>query len=317
MNTDDLYTVLGVRPTASPKAIRDAYHRLARTNHPDVNSAPDAEERMKAINRAYEVLSDPERRRQYDRDHHISEPVPVRQETKGTRPRPPVDFSPGPKPAAPGPAQPHATPHAPPHWMAWAAGFCGILLILLFIGAGAPQETLPDLPVATPAITPVPVTTPQPTPTEKSFDVLKTEGDAFIARHQNGDALAAYDRALAIRPTATELWIAEGDIYEQMGYFSNALSCYERATTTNPTAAGQVQKKITVLKNMKALAEEADAFTEQENYTAAITVYDTILAAGLKNADYKKRILSAKMYALMKVGRTDEAEQVRKAIALV
>ena len=309
-NADDYYSILGVRPTASPEAIKRAYHRLARTYHPDVNNAPDAEERMKALNRAYEILSDPERRQQYDRDH-FGEPVPVRREPQKTPARKPGDYTPGYRPASPAPARPT------PHWVAWAAGFSVILLILLVMGAGTPQETA-ELPESTLTITPVMTATPLPTvPLQRTFDSWKTEGDRFVARHQNGDALAAYDQALKIQPAATELWIAEGDIYEQMGYFSNALSCYERAATISTNAAGQVQAKITVLKNMKALDEEADAFIEQENYTAAIAVYNTILAAGLKNADYTKRILSAKMYALMKSGRTSEAEAVRQAIAVV
>lgn len=313
MNTDDPYKILGVRPTASPEAIKRAYHRLARTNHPDVNSAPDAEERMKAFNRAYEILSDPERRRQYDRDHKILEPVPVRRETKATSARPTGDFSPGPKPAAPKPAPPHAKPH----WMAWAAGLCGILLILVFMGAGTSVET-PDLPVVTPAITPVVMTTPlPPVPVQRSFDAWKTEGDAFMAQHRNGDALAAYDRALAIRPNASGLLVAEGDIYEQMGDFTKAIACYDRATMTDPATGAQVQKKSMVLKDLNELMKQAEELTAQGDYNAAIAIYDDILASGIRNTDLTKRVLSAKMYTLMKSGRLDEAASVSKAIALL
>ncbi len=313
MNTDDLYKILGVRPTASPEAIKRAYHRLARINHPDINSAPDAEERMKALNRAYEILSDPERRRQYDRDYKILEPVPVRRETRGTGARPPGNFSPGPKPAAPGPAPPHAKPH----WMAYAAGLCGILLILVFMGAGTSVET-PDLPVATPAITPVVMTTPlPPAPVQRSFDAWKTEGDTFMAQHRNGDALAAYDQALAIRPNASGLLVAEGDIYEQMGDFTNAIACYDRATTTDPALGAQVQKKSTVLKDLNELMKQAEELTGQGDYPAAIAIYDDILASGIRNTDLTKRVLSGKMYALMKSGQSDEAANVSKAIELL
>jgi len=52
---------------ADADQLQQAYRRLARANHPDVNRDPAAEERFKEINEAYHVLSDPEQRRRYDR----------------------------------------------------------------------------------------------------------------------------------------------------------------------------------------------------------------------------------------------------------
>jgi curved DNA-binding protein len=63
----DYYKILGVDKNASQKDIQKAYRRLVRKYHPDIN--PDdkaAEEKFKEINEANEVLSDPEKRRQYD-----------------------------------------------------------------------------------------------------------------------------------------------------------------------------------------------------------------------------------------------------------
>ena len=62
----DCYQILGVIPTASADEIRAAYRRLARLYHPDLNSGPEAEARMQQINQAYDTLSNPARRRQYD-----------------------------------------------------------------------------------------------------------------------------------------------------------------------------------------------------------------------------------------------------------
>ncbi len=62
----DLYQLLGVSRDADQEAIKRAYRRLARQLHPDVNPDPETQERFKEVTRAYEVLSDPEKRRMYD-----------------------------------------------------------------------------------------------------------------------------------------------------------------------------------------------------------------------------------------------------------
>jgi curved DNA-binding protein len=65
--TRDFYEMLGVARTASQEEIQRAYRKLARRFHPDINKDPDAEDRFKEINEAYQVLSDPESRARYDR----------------------------------------------------------------------------------------------------------------------------------------------------------------------------------------------------------------------------------------------------------
>jgi molecular chaperone DnaJ len=62
----DLYDILGVARTATQEEIKKAYRRLARELHPDVSEDPSTEERFKEVTAAYEILSDPEKRRQYD-----------------------------------------------------------------------------------------------------------------------------------------------------------------------------------------------------------------------------------------------------------
>ena len=64
--SNSLYETLGVSKSASADEIKKAYRRLARKYHPDINKSPDAEEKFKEINAAYEILSDPQKRKQYD-----------------------------------------------------------------------------------------------------------------------------------------------------------------------------------------------------------------------------------------------------------
>jgi molecular chaperone DnaJ len=63
----DLYAILDVSRDADADAIKKAYRRLARQLHPDVNPDPETQERFKEVTRAYEILSDPQKRAVYDR----------------------------------------------------------------------------------------------------------------------------------------------------------------------------------------------------------------------------------------------------------
>jgi len=62
----DYYEVLGVSKNASKDEVKDAYRKLAMQYHPDRNKAPDAEDKFKEISEAYAVLSDEQKRQQYD-----------------------------------------------------------------------------------------------------------------------------------------------------------------------------------------------------------------------------------------------------------
>jgi curved DNA-binding protein len=87
MEFKDYYGVLGVERDASQEDIKRAYRRLARKYHPDVSKEPQAEERFKEVQEAYEVLKDAEKRAAYD------------QVGRGFRPgqefRPPPDWASG------------------------------------------------------------------------------------------------------------------------------------------------------------------------------------------------------------------------------
>lgn len=66
----DYYEILGVPRNASKEDLKKAFRKLARQYHPDVSTAPDAEERFKEINEAYMILNDDDKRAAYDRFGH-------------------------------------------------------------------------------------------------------------------------------------------------------------------------------------------------------------------------------------------------------
>lgn len=66
MEYKDYYRILGVERSASQEDIKTAYRKLTRKYHPDISKEADAEAKAKAINEAYDVIGDPEKRRAYD-----------------------------------------------------------------------------------------------------------------------------------------------------------------------------------------------------------------------------------------------------------
>ncbi|MCW4052223.1 MAG: molecular chaperone DnaJ [Candidatus Bathyarchaeota archaeon] len=70
-NKRDYYEILGLSRSVPHAEIKDAYRKLALKYHPDRNKSPDAEDKFKEISEAYAVLSDPDKRRQYDMLGHV------------------------------------------------------------------------------------------------------------------------------------------------------------------------------------------------------------------------------------------------------
>ena len=93
----DYYEILHVHPSAHPDVIQAAYRRLALLYHPDRNPSPEATDLMAQLNRAYEILTDPEKRAEYDRSREAqgnTPPTPGETASSGSG-RPSSGYSPG------------------------------------------------------------------------------------------------------------------------------------------------------------------------------------------------------------------------------
>ena len=132
MTEIDPYAVLGVPHGASRREIARAYRALARQHHPDAG-AP-AAERMARINEAWHVLSDPNRRARWDRQHIVVEPAPWR--TSGLEePRPRR------QPAAPpAPPAPMETPQRLAGIAIGVLALVSVVVAALTLSAGPPED---------------------------------------------------------------------------------------------------------------------------------------------------------------------------------
>jgi curved DNA-binding protein CbpA len=87
-NFKDYYRRLGIGPDADGATIKTAFRRLARRYHPDVTKDKKAARRFLAIREAYDVLSDPHKRQEYDRVRSARRPAPPAPVPSRERPRP-------------------------------------------------------------------------------------------------------------------------------------------------------------------------------------------------------------------------------------
>ena len=83
----DPYAVLGIPRDADEQQVRDAYRRLAKRYHPDLHPDAQTSDRMRRVNEAWDVLSDPARRARYDADHgRVGSPMPASWSGSSRRP---------------------------------------------------------------------------------------------------------------------------------------------------------------------------------------------------------------------------------------
>lgn len=148
----DLYETLQVSPNAEQEIIDGAYIRLSKKYHPDVSKTPDATERMKQINVAYEIIRDPIRRAKYDQWRTKKRSTPPR--TESTAHTPPPKREPPPEPA---PTKPkYSAPPTKPYTTSWGKRWVILIGIVLIIAGLTWLGTLSQTLQTTPAIVSAP-----------------------------------------------------------------------------------------------------------------------------------------------------------------
>ena len=129
------YDNLHVAPDADAQTIRQAYRRLSKQYHPDLNTDPDAHRIMQLINQAYEVLSDPQKRAEHDQwiaqqraAERLKAQVQAMQQQYAAAQKQPAQYPPV-------PTAPAAAPPVPPHKTGLVILFSGLCLLLM-VGLG-------------------------------------------------------------------------------------------------------------------------------------------------------------------------------------
>jgi len=259
------YEVLGLPPTATAEQIKKKYRELARLFHPDVNSSPDAEQKILSVNQAYRVLGDPDRRSAYDAERTLQRPPPHTR-----RPDTPPATPPRPR----RPAGPPPEPRGKPYYDGFGRSYA------------EPDSDFPSASTASPG----PSSQRQwaearPTGAEQVLTEAKL---AFINRDFQLAQRLCYE-ALRLHPREAVAHEILGDIYARQGDSQRASTCFSYAIQFNPRNRS-AQTKLDRLMRVASVKSGGPSIT----YTRAGSVANpspttsdasiaicTILAAGL------------------------------------
>lgn len=229
------YHILGVSSDATEDEITAAFRRKVKQWHPDISSHPDSEERMREINKAAEILCDPERRARYDRALSLRKPFEIR---RAARPEPDGagsaphcwDSGKGSGVFAPFPFR------IPQETVRYAVTggtallIFGILIITaitalpLFSGAtgSAGAGTAGDIGVTPPA--------------SQQTGLIEAEGNERLSAGDYEGALSAYNAVIAQNPSlgGRELWYNRGIAQNALGRYGEAAESFDHVLAVTP-----------------------------------------------------------------------------------
>jgi curved DNA-binding protein CbpA len=274
----DYYSILGLAVSATPVEVKRHYRELARRYHPDVNSTPEAAQKIKAINEAHHILSDPERRALYDANRALNQKSapPPRAETSRAAEAPRTARTAGPS------ARPSAQDRA---------GFNGF--------GRVPVDPPPSSTTAGPRATTATQSAPprRPAVERRSPEAYLAAVQHIISEAQLAFINRRYREAERLCRQALEIdrrnAVAHeilGDIYIRQGEADRASTAYSYAIQYNPRNYG-VQGKLDRLAGRRAspvagpkfsrpiLRSGWKQFTEGPHRDTALTVMTILLTA--------------------------------------
>jgi len=229
--------MLDVAPTATPEEIKKRYRELARRYHPDVNPDPSASQQIKAINEAYHVLNDPDRRSVYDAHRVLNQAAASRTSSVGQTSAPPrsapssSNKTPPPRPQASRPAdnpRTAGTGSSRPY-PGGRAGFNGF-------GRTAPDSAAEEAPprAAAGAQQSARRPTGQEGPKGVTVNSLLSEAQLAFVNRRYREAEALCSQALEKDRRNATVYELLGDIYARKGQNESAATAYSYAIQFNP-----------------------------------------------------------------------------------
>jgi len=293
------YHILGVKDTATRGEIATAYRKKIKQWHPDVCRHPDAEEKMREVNEAAEVLLDINRRKEYDtslaRELSLFEKArswarEERQKAAGADE--PVHNEPFVEYVRKRKAAAHNDPWISPGTIRFAVGFCAAAFIFLVLLVGI-FTTITSLSVSQSISSHNPGTADAtPSITSASSQLAIEQGDERFAAGDYEGALRIYNAVIAQNPGLSdkEVWYNRGIAQNVLGHYREASSSFDHVLAMAPS-------------DSLAMAQKGAALLGLGRYEDALDYTDRALAGNSDTA----WIWNNRGIALTRLGQQKEA----------
>jgi curved DNA-binding protein CbpA len=285
------YDILGVKNSATSEDIAGAYRKKIKQWHPDICRLPQAEEKMKDVNEAAEVLLDPVRRREYDislaRELSLFRRAALwgrEEQTKNARAHASSRQGFSSENIRTRRATAKKGGGIPARTIRFAAGYCAagfIFFMLVLIGFTA--ITSLDVPAGVSSYSPMPSSITQAISSESTQPAIEKGNELFDAGDYEG-ALRMYDAVVAKNPDLMQkdVWYNRGIAQNALGHYGDASQSFDHVLALSPGDSLAVAQKGESLLGLgrydkaldytnQALAEYSDAAWIWNNRAVALT----------------------------------------------